>query len=40
MQYDIYPQQRKSKKQMKKKRQFRVYKRGGAQRTSNIGQKA
>jgi len=30
------PQQRKSKKQMFLKRKFRVYKRGGVQRTQNI----
>jgi len=30
------PQQRKSKKQQKLKRKFRVYKRGGFQRTQNI----
>jgi hypothetical protein len=30
------PHQRKSKKQQKLKRKFRVYKKGGVQRTQNI----
>jgi hypothetical protein len=34
------PYDRKSKKQQKLKRKFRVYKRGGAQRTQNIPTRA
>ncbi len=33
---DIYPQQRKSKREMQRKRAFRVYKHGGKLRTINI----
>lgn len=38
---EVYAQQRKSKKDMQRKRRFRVYKRGGKFRTVNIekGQK-
>lgn len=35
MDYGI-PEQRKSKKQLKKKRKFRVYKKGGQFRTVNL----
>jgi len=34
------PQQRKSKKQLKKKRKYRVYKRGGPRRTESKSKKS
>jgi len=36
MQYDVFPQQRRSKKELKKKRKYRVYKKGGAFRTVKL----
>jgi len=34
------PQQRRTKKDLKRKRKFRVYKKGGSQRTHNIPDRA
>jgi len=36
---DVFPQQRRSKKDLKRKRKFRVYKRGGQFRSMKLGQK-
>jgi hypothetical protein len=34
--YDVFPQQRKSKKDLRKKRRLRVYKKGGQFRTISV----